>query len=383
MALLLSLSRFLLLQHRPSSKLLAMAGGKWCFVLQFRRQLMCVFHQYWRASVGKIPRDRISESIADEILMVCAGAPLLYIDFRAAASELVTCSDASEEAAGACRSTGTTPLADQTLELGLRAAGCSAPEVVCLVETFGGIGGARRACELLGVPVAAHFHIDNDEHATRVTKQAWPQALHIGDVKDAGPERFREMARHCARITTVVNVAGAPCQDVSGMNAARVGADGARSGLKAWIPAITAQLKEAFPDAEVGELCENVASMSSADQRQYDALAGSMPVRICPKRSSWVRRPRLYWPSWKLLTTPDAEIEEKGRWTEVRLLAPRPRKSSWLPRGWALSREDVTLHIFTRAIPRKRPPFKPVGISSCDEAILARWDADEYRYPPY
>ena len=68
---------------------------------------------------------------------------------------------------------------------------------VVLVECFAGIGGARRAFELLGVEVAVHVAIESDDQAVRVLKAAWPDVIHYPDVRAFGLDELREIAsRH-------------------------------------------------------------------------------------------------------------------------------------------------------------------------------------------
>ena len=60
----------------------------------------------------------------------------------------------------------------------------------------------------------------------------------------------------------------------------------------------------------------------------------------------------------------------------------QPRKSPWScscnPTG-----EKARFPTFTRSIPRARPPPDPAGLSETGPAGVARWEADQFRYPPY
>ena len=72
------------------------------------------------------------------------------MSFRQPLSTLVTASDASEEGGGVCRSAGLTANVDAFVRQALRANQGIALGQCGLVETLSGIGGARRALEVLG-----------------------------------------------------------------------------------------------------------------------------------------------------------------------------------------------------------------------------------------
>ena len=145
---------------------------------------------------------------------------------------------------------------------------------------------------------------------------------------------------------------------------------------------------QAFPYAVVHRLVENVSSMDSQSTSSRDAISerfGAEPYLLCPHRFCDIRRPRYYWVDWPLVDLPNCgKIQHQG-YTELVLVGTSPAESRWLQEGAYRLPEHTNIPFFTfvRAIPRKRPPLDPKGWADCDEAALARWRLDSYRYAPY
>ncbi|CAL1147167.1 unnamed protein product [Cladocopium goreaui] len=59
-----------------------------------------------------------------------------------------------------------------------------------------------------------------------------------------------------------------------------------------------------------------------------------------------------------------------------------PEESPYLSPGWQM-RQGEKLPTFTTARPRSSPGNRPAGLRHCQEHELARWRADDHRYPPY
>ncbi len=129
-----------------------------------------------------------------------------------------------------------------------------------LIELFGGIGSGRRALQLLSIEVACFVSVDMSEEARRVTERTFLGVHHFNDVRAFGREQLRDLRRKYARIWLIIITYGAPCQDVSGLNASGIGIAGSRSRLVE-VPRIVAETKAEFEHARVWSLGENVASM--------------------------------------------------------------------------------------------------------------------------
>ncbi len=156
-----------------------------------------------------------------------------------------------------------------------------------LIELFGGIGGGRRALELLQLEVAGHMSVEMNPEAQRVVIRARPAVAHYEDVKHFGKAQLMEARRKLMRIEVIVFTNGAPCQDVSGLNATRKGISGSRSRLIEEVPRVVKEAKLAFPEAEILALGENVASMLAKDEEEYNALLGTKAIEFCPSSFCW------------------------------------------------------------------------------------------------
>jgi len=380
---LLSLSAHLLLKEVPALKDIAMCVGRWVFALQFKRQGMVALQQVWQVMTRGGPPMMRGRKIRDELLCCMAILPLLVIDFRLAASPLVTCSDASESGGGVCYSTRLSQLGKARLGTAARGVGPGRVVPVLLVESFSGISGGRRALEILGITPAKHIHFETDEAANRVVMAGYPDAVGLGDVTLATAESIREATKDVLGLEFVIHISGPPCQNVSGLNACGGGVKGKKSKLVFELIRLRKVLRDVFPNARHADLCEMVASLSSEDQGFYNKINGGLPVKICPGGFGWVKRPRLYWPSWSLGGGAGVTVKEEERWTSVKLAGARMPLTRWLPRGYKQKVPNSTFCTFVRSTPKPKPHFMPAGIDSCDGPTLARYKAAQYRFPPY
>ena len=136
--------------------------------------------------------------------------PLYFADLRLEVSPLVTGSDASPTGRGMCAG------------ISLRAAGRAraqaagaghfhlASEEFLLVGYFDGIGGLRRAWELLEIPCAGYIAIETDPAACRVTSAAWPAVEHWGDLLKITKDQAFALRRRYLRVTKVLAGGGSP-----------------------------------------------------------------------------------------------------------------------------------------------------------------------------
>ena len=81
---------------------------------------------------------------------------------------------------------------------------------VALIESFGGVGGARRAFELLHLEVSCHIHVESSEAARRVTENAWPGAHVISDMEEVTAEKLHTILQGYPRVDAVIQVGGPP-----------------------------------------------------------------------------------------------------------------------------------------------------------------------------
>jgi len=145
----ISCALWCLCQEKPTKKSLASGGGLWLFLLQFRRCFMPLLCRFW--TVLEFWPEHRSFYLADEFLSLLCAIPLLRMDLRLSCDSLTTCSDASEWGAGVCYATTITEQGRDALGGFSRQVGGPGRDEVGLIELFGGIGGGRRALEILGV----------------------------------------------------------------------------------------------------------------------------------------------------------------------------------------------------------------------------------------
>lgn len=89
-----------------------------------------------------------------------------------------------------------------------------------LIELFGGICGFSKGIEEAGFNIKNHYYSEIDKHACANTKYNYPNAKHIGSVKNVRGERIK----------SDIIAFGSPCQDFS-LAGKRKGMEGQRSSL--------------------------------------------------------------------------------------------------------------------------------------------------------
>ena len=130
---------------------------------------------------------------------------------------------------------------------------------------------------------------------------------------------------------------------------------------------------------------ENVASMDVEAERQITQALGTKPWRLDPADSVPLHRPRFCWTNEELEPMDGAEVCEKDRWIEIRLWHEYPLLDKWLEEGaqWPGYENGTVLPTCMKAIRRSRPPVRPAGLDRVDISGRLRWEADEFRFPPY
>ena len=380
---LVDLTMYMLTSPNASRLHWAIGGGKFVFGFQLQRAAMVVLNNVWDCIGGKMAaRDWVAHAGDEWLLSLCA-LPFLHLDLRLGVSGLVTCSDASEEGGGVCRSTGVTGMARENLTMARRAAERLGNDSIGLVESFGGIGAGRRALEILGVVPCFHVSIETCEAAQRVTRAAWPEVIELGDICEVSGSAFTRLELEHPHLRYVLQLGGAPCQDVAAGNVTRLGLDGKRSVLVHELIRLHAVLVKRFRYVQVHTLGENVASMTAADRAKYNEIFQCAPVKLDAKGVLWCRRDRLFWPDWELLPSQGVTISADEEMIYVKMIGVKAPARRWLPRGWRLPSLDVVFHTFTRPKARKSPPICPSGLRSTEPHEVERWKADAHRFPPY
>ena len=194
--LLIGQTWHLLTKDWPRGKDLGIVGGSWVFNMQFRRPTMAAFDQLWQAVTGNIRLAGAAPALATELVSAICLLPLMRIDLRVKVTGMVSASDASEAGGGVTVSSGLSEQGWSRLGEGERHRQQGLEDGLVLIESFGGIGGARRALELLGITPAAHISIECNPEAVRVTKAAYPGVVHFEDIRMVTASKMREVTRH-------------------------------------------------------------------------------------------------------------------------------------------------------------------------------------------
>lgn len=160
------------------------------------------------------------------------------------------------------------------------------------------------ALDRAGIPVAEYYAAEIKEIGIRVTKDNYPNTIHIGDVNKISYKDgvlYTENGNYNVGKIDLVAF-GSPCQSFSQAMKThmRVGLkDKERSGLFLECYRI---LKEVNPK---WFLLENVASMKKEDRDFLSECMGVEPIRINSKLVGPALRDRLYWTNIPNVTQPE------------------------------------------------------------------------------
>ena len=257
---------------------------------------------------------------AEELLGLLLVLPLVYFDFRAGVSPVVSCSDASEQGGGVCVARALSAVGREAALRRLRPLANLFRGRVGLWESFAGIGGARRAFELLGIHPAFYVAVEQNPTACRVLAAQWPDVVIMPDVTAVTQRDTDRVAAGAPTVSLVVHAAGSPCPGLCAWNPFRHGRQEAPSEeLYLEVRRTSKLLEVAFPGAAVEELEENVGSMMNETRNGMSMHAGYEPLEIQLSDLVEQRRRRYYWCSWKVRARPGVELVERPGCTPSRL----------------------------------------------------------------
>ena len=101
-----------------------------------------------------------------------------------------------------------------------------------LVGVFDGIGGARRAIELLDIgSPGLYISIETNGNCIQVVSRAWPEARHMGELSKITDQQLVDVLAEHEELREGLVVGGFPCQPFSGLSAERAGFDDPRAAV--------------------------------------------------------------------------------------------------------------------------------------------------------
>eukprot|EP00435_Cladocopium_sp_Y103_P049961 s280_g15.t1 len=381
----LLVATLLLLGHKqPRAKWVQVILGRWIFLLQYRRPAMSVLSKCWNFFKKGEDKRRWWPVVQFELSNLVALIPLLHSDLRCGFSNQVTCSDASSWGGAVALSQTLTSAGEDLCSRLSEPRFEPVDACVLVISAFNGIGGAFRGYDLSGIRPAGLISIECDRAARRVTRKAWPHVEEVADILEVDRAMVKDWANRYPRISQVHIIGGFPCVHLLSARAGRANLQGEGSRLFWNLVDLIQWVKEIFePTAAVRFLVENVRSMDVAARDEISRVLRVEPLALCPSDILPYNRPRLAWYSGEVEETAGIDLLKQVGHTVVIMHGNAPPAETWLMPGWEPCNPNTPFATFMKAIKRRRPPPVPAGINRCDQDCLARWESDEFRFPPY
>ena len=379
-------------------KALQVYAGKAVHILQFRRCLFSVMEVIFVEIARGAEEVVISGALQQEMLLLEAMLPLAQFDLKARVDPVVTCSDACETGGGMCISSRLTR-AGQEEAMRLADHGIQTPpsgsqegklenQKLLVIDLFAGIGGLSVALQKAGVEPHHVVAVENNPDCRRLLRRKFPGTEFCSDVKKFNEGLLRKAIGRVPGITGILVGGGSPCQGLSKLSSERSHLMDERSALFFEAVRIFDLVEDVAAEKPLWVLkfLENVVA-DKADISEMSSTLRTRPVLVESADISRVRRPRLYWLSTPVTEAEGVKVTRGDLYDRVHLEAELEPLKIFLGEGvrWPAGDQDdsVRFPTFTRAIPRKKPPPSPAGLSGTDEVAKQRWVEDQFRYPPY
>ena len=371
---------------RLKKKWVQVVAGRWVHVLSFRRPGMSLLDKVWKFISGTTTSVALEAVVRGELWSCCCAALLLHTNLRAQVSEVTTASDAS-------MSGGAVGMSEELTEEGrdFASAGLSNElEVktipVLLLSLFNGMGCCFRCYDLCGVVPLVAVSYEISKSGNRVTSRRWPNVIIEKDVKDLTEQVVDEWIHKYPEVLEIHVWGGFPCIDLSSVKWGRQNLEGPQSKLFYEFVRVIKLLRRkygfSFPVKFLGE---NVASMDYEAERTITATLGVKPVKVDSVDAVPIHRPRFCWHNLEYVEVPGVYLEECDRWILASMPHAYPELSQWLEAGavWPGFDQGAVFPTCMKSIKRKVPPPRPAGIDRVGIDARQRWEADDFRYPPY
>ena len=261
-------------------------------------------------------------------------------------------------------------------------------ENVLVIDLFAGLGGLTLALEKAGVHYKHLGIVEKDPECRRLLRRTYPGAAFYSKVENFGKKEIKELLKKVPEASGIVVGGGSPCQGLSRLSSRRQHLADERSQLFYEASRIFREVEEVAAEKKlwVLKLLENVIA-DSADIKEMSRELKMKPVMVDAQYLSRARRPRLFWLSVEPGPEDDVGVILHRDYTQLVYKAKEEPLELFLQPNceWeaGLRSEKARFPTFTRSIPRARPPPDPAGLSETGPAGVARWEADQFRYPPY
>ena len=162
---------------------------------------------------------------------------------------------------------------------------------IVVLSLFDGMSCAQIALNKIGIKPNLYFASEIKKAAINVTKNNYPDTIHIGDVTKVSYSDgilYTENGNYEVGHIDLL-CGGSPCQDLSGMNKKQVGLAGEKSSLFWEYARIKKEVNPTY------FLLENVGSMPYNDAMEITKEMGVDGVRINSSLVSAQQRDRIYW----------------------------------------------------------------------------------------
>ena len=397
---LISLGTWIRQQGTVRRKALQVYAGKAVHILQFRRCLFSCLEVLFRAIAHGPQNCPVTEELRSEMFVMEVLLPLTQCDLKATVDPIVTASDACETGAGVCYASRLTRAGEEEVKEILESSAIpdgptradptqlSENENVLVIDLFAGLGGLTLALEKAGVNYKHLGIVEKDPECRRLLRRTYPGAAFYTKVENFGKKEIRELLKKVPEASGIVVGGGSPCQGLSRLSSRRQHLDDERSKLFYEASRIFREVEEVAAEKKlwVLKLLENVIA-DSADIKEMSRELRMNPVMVDAQYLSRARRPRLFWLSIDPGPEDDVGIIRHRDYTQLVYTAKEEPLELFLQPNceWeaGLRSEKARFPTFTRSIPRARPPPDPAGLSETGPAGVARWEADQFRYPPY
>ena len=378
---LVSLLLYLMTSPRVSKRDLQVGAGRSLRFILRNRATMISLDNTWRWIASWQGRRPVPAEVASEFLSVMCLLPLCVTDLRRSVSGVPAATDASYGGGGACIGTRLTASGmRRSRRLRSPVEQVSGTELG-IFSLFDGIGGARRACELLDMPVGMFVSVEIEPRRQRVCKSHWPHVIHYSDVTKITAKEIRSLRRRFPRVKVLIAGGGFPCRDMSRLRGpGRAGVRGVHSGLVTEIARIWKLLRRCWPTVSVRKFAENVSSSFLRDVISVNRLLGCRPILIEAGEIGWVRRGRYYWVDWPVVSSGSSTSRFHDHCQEVNFKIQKPPCRLWLDPGasWCGEATGRPLPTFIRHVPRLKRPSDPRGIDRASATAKRRWEADGF-----